>query len=128
MAVFNRQIAQAKRMIKAKGELVTWVKHTAISSNPAQPWNTSDPGGPAPTPITAYIVFTNQKGLADSLFHLMQGTSVPMGGPSGLMAQVPFVPEINDTVIRASGVKLVVKDFNVVSPNGEVILYKLAFA
>ncbi len=127
MAVYARQIAQAKRMIKAKGELCTWKKHHAVSTNPQQPWKTVK-ADPIPDPLFASIVFTNPGAKLDALFHLINGTSIPQGAPSGIMAQVPFTPEINDSVVRSSGEELVIKSFNIVAPNGEVILYKLSFA
>jgi hypothetical protein len=127
MGVYDRQIAQAKRTIKAKGELCQWVSNSNLTPNPSQPWKTTAPS-PLPTNPQVYIVFLTPGTKLGALIHLLQGTSVPEGGPSGLMAQVPFQPAIDDSIIRSSGQTFTIKDLNIVSPNGEVILYKLDFA
>jgi hypothetical protein len=127
MAVFADEIAMATEMIQENGELCQWVSNSNLTPNPSQPWKTTAPS-PLPDNPKVYIVFTSPGMKLSSLVHLLQGTSIPEGGPSGLMAQVPFEPAINDEVIRSSGERLTIKDFNIVSPNGEVILYKLDFA
>lgn len=142
MGVYDRQIATALRLIKAKGQLVTWQKHNAQQGS-SQPWKTSKPpvgygvggygaggfgvgdGSPAGYPVS--IVFLAPKSGLQALFALMQGTSVPTGAPMGLMGAVTaFTPEITDVVLRGPK-SLVIKDFNIVAPNGEIILYKLEF-
>lgn len=131
MAMYDRQIATAARLIKKYAQLpngapnATWIKHNA-TADVSKPWRSSDPGSPTSYPV--YIVFTIPPGgqLA-ALVHLMQGTEVPMGAPAGIMAAVPFTPEENDVVDRA-GDKLVIKTINEVAPNGRVILYKLVFS
>lgn len=127
MAVFTDEIAMATEMIQENGELCQWVSNSNVTPNSAQPWKTAAPNSP-PTPVQVRIVFVSPGNKLSALVHLLQGTSVPEGGPSGLMAQVPFQPEIDDAVVRSSGEKLTIKDFNEVSPNGEVVLYKLDFA
>lgn len=124
MGVYDRQVDQAKRLIKKKGQLVVWVKHSAAPVN-SQPWkSTNAPPSPATFPV--FIVFLPPKQGDD--FELRPGTEVPSGAPRGLMAQVTgFVPEINDHVLRGSDT-LVIASFVTLNPNGEgVILYKLSF-
>lgn len=130
MGVFDQEIAMAKDMIAESGELVTWVKDTTTTPDANTPWKTAAPApvDPPADPVMVRIVFTSPGNKLAALFHMLAGTSVPDGGPSGLMAQVPFEVAINDSIIRGSGEKVTIKDFNVVSPNGEVILYKLDFA
>jgi hypothetical protein len=142
MGVYDRQIATALRLIAKKGQAVTWVKHNAQQGN-IQPWKTSKvPSGygvggygaggygvgnsDAPS-YAVSIVFLAPKSGLQALFALMQGTSIPTGAPVGLMGAVTgFTPEINDMVMRGPKA-MVIKDFDIVAPNGEVILYKLEF-
>src|SRR5579862_595179 len=108
MGVYDRQIATAKRLIKAKGQLVTWVPQSVATPDGTKPWKTI-PNGTPPAPVPVSIVFTDiSKRPIYALFKLMQGTAVIDGEIEGLMAQVTFVPSINDTVQRGT-VNLVVK-------------------
>lgn len=125
MGVYDRQIAQAKRMIKAKGKLVTWIKHNA-KQDTNKPWKTAIDAS-KPTAYQVYIVLTSPGTFLNALTHMFPGTSVPTGAPDAIMAAVPFTPEENDTIEDGSEI-YVIKDFNVVAPNGEPILYKLVFA
>jgi hypothetical protein len=124
MGVYDRQIAQAKRMIKAKGKRVTWTKHDA-TQDVNKPWKTTSAGTPTTYPV--YVVFTSPGAFLQALVHMVAGTSVPTGAPDAIMAAVPFTPEENDS-ISSDGEIFVIKDFNIVAPNGEPILYKLVFA
>lgn len=124
MGQYDRSIAQATRMIKKYGQLVTWIQQ-GIQVSPAEPWKDM---GIDPETFPVFIVFLTPKGrLSNELFHLMQGTTVPEGAPTGLMAKVPFTPALNDKVLRGTET-LNVKSMDIVAPNGEPILYKLEFA
>src|SRR4051812_43308401 len=124
MGVYTRQQQQATKKIKQKGKLCLWTKHT-VTTDGSKPWNTT-PVAPPPTPIPVYIVFLKPKqDVTKELIHLVQGTSIPEGGPYGLMAGVQtFTPEVADSVLV--GIEtLVVKSIDVVAPNvDEPILWK----
>lgn len=126
MGIYDGQIAAAQRVIKQKGQLVTWVPHD-VTTNGAQPWKTT-PVTNAPT-FPVYIVFLSEgSNVANALFHLLKGTSVPAGAPRGLMGAVTgFTPAVNDTVLRGTET-LVIKAIDIIAPNGTPILYKLEFA
>lgn len=134
--MYERQVATAKRLIKkyANNQLSTWRKSNASPPDSTQPWKTAKTS-PTPTDYKVYIVFVSPGNKLAALFHLVAGTSIPFGGPSGLMAQAvdaisgtSFEPDINDTVIDPSGESFVIKDFNIVKPDGvTAILYKLDF-
>lgn len=127
--IYARQIANALRQIKTKGQLVMWYKHqdqVTVADN-TKPWKTSA-SDPQPDPIAVYIVFITPKNqLANQIVHLMQNTSVPQGAPAGLMGAVDFTPTIDDKVVR-SGETLRVKGITPLAPNGTPILYTLTFA
>ena len=124
MGVFDDEIAQAKEMIQENGQLCDWYKSgVTVPAPTTQPWITTDVP-PNPASYKVYIVFVSAKLPAIAL---LKGTSVPEGEEAGLMAQViGFTPEISDKVVRGSKT-YVIKDFDVVAPNGEIILYKLEF-
>lgn len=127
MGRYDRAIASAKRLIKKNGQLVNWIKHDVVVGDPTKPWAVSA-ADPLTPPAPVYIVFLTPKGkLSNELFHLMQGTSVPQGAPTGLMASVAFTPAIDDKVDR-DGKILRVKAMDIVAPSGVPILYKLEFA
>lgn len=131
--MYERQVAQAKRMIQkyANNQLSTWRKSNSTSADATKPWNTSSSG--TPQDFKVYIVFVQPGLKLQALFTMLQGTSVPMGAPSAIMAQAvdavsgeSFTPAINDTVIAPDNTKYNIKDFNVVRPDGvTAILYKL---
>jgi len=127
MGVYDRQIASAKRVIKKKGQLCTWIKRDVVTSV-TQPWKTTPAVDTVPTfPVSIVFLAPKQK-LSHELFHLMSGTDIPEGGPYGLMAAVSFTPEINDSVLSGTET-LVVKSLDIVAPNRvEPILYKVQFA
>lgn len=125
MGVYDRQIASALRAIKKRGQLVTWTPQD-VTTNPAQPWRTQPVVG-APTFQVSIVFLSLGSTELNALFHLIKGTSVPDGAPRGLMGAVPFVPAINDVVLRGT-INLTVKALDVLAPNGDVILYKIEFA
>ena len=54
MGVYDRQIAQVKRQITAKGEAVTWnVAAPVVVIDPAKPWITFS-GGPVPKKVSRF--------------------------------------------------------------------------
>jgi hypothetical protein len=121
MPVFSRQIETAKRLIKKKGQLVTWKKHT-VQANNSEPWKVTDA---SPLTYPVFIVFLSQH---TPEIHLMQDTTIPEGKPKGLMASVNgFTPAIDDYVLRGTETYRV-KSITPLNPNGEaVILYKIDF-
>lgn len=123
MSVYAKQIAQALRMIKAKGQVVTW-RRTNLTQSGLQPWK-SDAGANADNSVS--ILFLKPKGgLASLLVSLIKGSDVPRTSLRGLMGAVSFVPDMSDIVIR-NGVTLTIKGFDAIAPNGETIMYDLEF-
>jgi hypothetical protein len=124
MGVYDRQIALALRMIKAKGQLCTWVQYTpgigGTLANPVDDIATEYANTP--------ILFLPQKqtSLATAL-SLLVGSEVPTGGMRALMPRVSFNPTLKDMILR-NGEELGISDRNgidVLAPNGDTILYYL---
>lgn len=122
MGVYDRQIANAKRAIKAKGQLVTWQINNN-SENAAEPWN---PGAVAPTNKQVSILFLPINRQGQELIRLLKGTDIATGSLSGLMGAVDFEPKINDLVLRGNET-LTIKNVDPLAPNGDVILYTIEF-
>lgn len=124
MGVYDRQIAQAQKQIKKKGQLVTWTQTAAVVNDPSKPFITSDAGSPITYPV--YIAFLSpRKGLSSVLAYL-KNTDVVQAGIRGLMGAVDFVPQITDKVIR-NGKTLTIRNIDPLAPNGQVILYSIEF-
>lgn len=128
--VYERQIATARRLITAKGQLCTWREPGTVGGTPNRPV----PGTPIDKSV--HIVFlnnTNREHLA-SFLSMIKDTEVPTGGLRGLMHAVDFTPSLMGQVARAStftGPVLRVDDKNGIDKldlNGEVILYYVRFA
>lgn len=124
MGEYDRQIATAKRLIKKKGQGVTWRSiENGAPPDASKPWKTS--------------TSTNLDNLVDIVFlpvsrenkrfiQALGGTEVSTGFLLGYMAAVDFEPSIKDVVIR-NGEQLEVLNIDIVAPNGDPILYILEF-
>ena len=123
MSVYDRQIASAIRLIKAKGQTVTW-KKTNLVQDSTQPWKTSDPS--AAMHSVAIVFLKPQSDFRNKMNHLLKGTDVPNGGVRGLMGAVDFTPDLTDVVIR-NEVEMRIMNFDVIAPNGDAILYDIEF-
>lgn len=125
MGVFDRQIATAIRLINKNGELVQWIDRVATPVDPAKPWL---PTGEVDTPEPVKIVFLPVGTRFLELLQIAAKSEVPTGSQKGLMAAVSFVPKIDSLVIRASqNRQYKIKSIDTISPNGQIILYKLEF-
>lgn len=134
MSVADAQFAAT--MIAEDGATVTWVKTNAAATNvtvdATMPWKvTEEQLNNAPVPPTQFVVkclLTRGKGLAAQLYSLMKGSDVPGGGQMGLLpGNVPFTPELTDTVIKADATVLAISSIDVVEPDGVPVLYYITF-
>lgn len=124
MARFDRQIQTALRLIKKNGEAVKWrVVDDAAPADPSQPWN---PGPATPIDNDVFICFLPVDLKTQETFTFIKGTEVPKGSVMGLMGNVPFEPNLKDVVIR-NGAELRLAYIDVLSPNGQKILYTMVF-
>jgi hypothetical protein len=124
MSRYSDDIAMVLELVKADGQPVTWKKPNLVP-NPEQPWKTADPAE-ATTYSVDMVFLKPQGGLRQTLNRLMRGTDVPEGGPRALMGAVSFTPDMTDIVIR-NGVEMRVKNFDVLAPSGDPILYDIEF-
>ena len=123
MGQFDRAIETAKRLIAKNGQTVTWRKLGSTTPDPSTPWK---PAADSPTDHTAKIVFLPPGRIGQELIRYLKGTEVTTGSVQGLMSAVDFEPSANDVVIR-DGNTLRIKSIDLLSPNGQIILYTLEF-
>ena len=126
MGVYDRLIATATRMIRDRGESVTWESQSlATSPNPEKAWKGAET---QTTPHTVNMVFLPYETIGREFLRYRKDSSVATGSEGGLMAQVDFTPTMKDSVIRTSNdKKYVVKNLIEYNPNGESILWVIEF-
>lgn len=112
-------------MIAQKGQAVQWKKPGAETGTPAKPISGT------PELFDCHILFLPNKreGIASFLSMFADAPDVPTGGSRGLMAAVPFVPLLVDTVMRGTE-EYALNDKNgieALNVNGEPILWFLRF-
>lgn len=122
MGTFDRQIATAQRLIKKYGQECTW--KVANKAAGAHSW---EPAAAADTDKTVNICFVAAKDrFVRQLFQALKGSEIQIGSLAGFMGEVDFEPSINDTVLR-DGVLLSIESIDLLSPNGQKILYTIEF-
>ncbi len=122
MGRFDRQIETALRLIKKNGQSVTWRK-TAITVDPDMPWLE------VPAIVTDYspdVCFLPIDKEGQEYLSSLGNTEAVIGSYYGLMGKVAFTPAISDIVIR-DGVTLEIKSIDLISPNGQKVLYTIIF-
>lgn len=117
MARFDRQIATAKRLIARNGMVCKW-KQITKTAIPGSPFLT---GSQSEQVYDAALCFVP----ASDLDYLI-GTDVPATTVVALMGQVPFTPQLKDTVMRGTET-LRVANIKPLAPNEQIILYAVVF-
>lgn len=120
MSTYSALIATAQRLIANKGQVVTWRKISSVPSDPAKPWLGDSPSN---QDFLVSIVFftTNNKTLNNNDTLEFVKSSL-----KGFMGQVEFAPSLKDIIIR-NGKELSISSIDIISPNGEKILYDITF-
>lgn len=119
---YGRQIASAKRLIKAKGQLATWREPADATADPDKPWHST------PTPPADHTV--NVVTLPDSrasFAALMKGSDVPEGTQLAYMGAVDFEPSVRGTLI-IGGVPYRITSLDPIAPDGTPILWTVGIA
>jgi len=124
MAQFDNAIALAQRLIAKYGQRVVWQSVTETTPNPLEPWN-KVAGDPVNHPVSICFVSPRDNEWR-KLIALLKGTEITVSRLAGLMGAVTFTPKQNDFVNRA-GTQLKVKEFDVLAPNGQIVLYTIEF-
>jgi hypothetical protein len=123
MGKFDRQIDTALRLIKQYGQTVIWEKKLSLSApDPTKPWEQV-----ASTALyEPYICFLPLDLQGKEFLQSLGGGEAASGAFYGLMGNVPFVPDRLDVVTR-DGIKLDIESIDLLSPNGQKILYTIIF-
>lgn len=125
MARFDRAIKTAERLIEKNGQKIIWrlVKNGAAASD--TPWKPSELADEDKDAIICFLPIGKE---SRQLFTFIRGQSdVPTGYVMGLMkGSIDFVPSVTDVVIR-DGETLRIKSLDLLSPNGQKVLYTMEF-
>jgi len=126
MGQFDRQIATALRLIAKYGQSVIWNSVAdGVAVDPLKPWKPTEAIAVLHPDIKICFVPTNDTQWRKLLAYL-KGTEVPTGKLAGLMGQVSFEPTLKDVVDR-DGTILRITSIDLLSPNGQKILYTIEF-
>lgn len=128
MGVYDGPIANAKRIIQAKGEACKW--HDAVpASTPdtATPWIVAA-APPAVVHDPVFIAFFPLDRRFAQLIRFLKGSDIVVGSLYGIMGAQPFTPVITGIVERKDGSKLNITAIDPLAPNGDTILYTVEFA
>lgn len=125
VGIFDRQIATAQRLVERYGQKVQWKSFVkGAPSDPLKPWL------PTEAIDNLHDVFICFVPARDSAMRLLlaslKGSEITVGRLAGLMGAVDFEPARTDSVIR-DGVELSVDNIDLLSPNGQKILYTIEF-
>ena len=122
MAIYDRQIATALRLIAKYGEMVQWVQVRDVAPDPEKPWET---GGQVRTSKDVKICFLPITAETMKTVVFLKGTEVQAGSVMGYMGAVDFEPSAKDIVNR--GGELRIENLDCLAPNGRPILYTVVF-
>lgn len=117
---FDRQIETALRLIKKNGQPVIWRSLKNISSK-SEPWK---PSGIESVDYSVDICFLPINGRETKEY--LGKTEVITGSVIGYMGKVDFEPSAKDVVMR-DGSELRIESIDLLSPNGQKILYTVTF-
>lgn len=123
MARFDRQIAMAHRLIKKNGQTAIW-RQLMRPNNPGPPDDTDVSIPVDHSPFICFLPITKED--RQFINFLRDTNEVKTGNVLGYMGQVPFTPSAEDIVIR-DGVTMAISNIDLISPNGQKILYIIEF-
>lgn len=128
MGVFDDDIATALELIEENGQLVKWrqLSNNDTDDETDKPWKTDTEAVTPPTDFDVHICFLPIDRVGAQSLRYLAGTEVAVGSMYGLMGAVDFEPSIKDVVIR-DGKELAISSIDLLSPNGQKILYTVVF-
>lgn len=125
MGQFDRQVKTALKLIAKNGQAVKWrIVRDGAPVDSSQPWKPTQPATPVEHDVTICFLPINKE-MRETIAYL-RGTEVPTGSVMGYMGAVNFEPSLKDVVIR-DGKELRLENIDVLSPNGQIILYTAVF-
>lgn len=121
MAEYTSLIAMAQRLIKKKGQSVTWRQiENGHPGDPNKPWKV---GSETFTDYTVDVAFLPPDRENKYFTEYMEGMTSKTGQTLAYMGQVSFTPKAKDVIIR-NGIEYPVETIDPIEPNDEgVILY-----
>lgn len=118
--VCRSQIATARRLIKEKGETVTWTQVLSSGFTDNRGWK---PSGASNNIFTVDLVFVPSG--ADGEEYKFFDPSRSGGFVIAYMPPVSFEPALTDYVTRTDGTVFGIKFLDVIQPSSEIILWRM---
>lgn len=122
MAQFDRAIQTALRLIAKNGQTVAWNKRIVSVPNPDKPQDQIETN----TVYNPKICFLPLDLQGREFLMSLGGGEAASGAFYGLMGNVNFNPDRGDILTR-DGVKLNINSIDLLSPNGQKVLYTIIF-
>lgn len=122
MAQFDRAIQTALRLIAKNGQTVAWNKKVITTPNPDRPQDKVETSN-LYYPKICFLPLDLQ---GREFLMSLPGGEAASGAFYGLMGQVAFTPDRGDIVTR-DGTALNINSIDLLSPNGQKVLYTIIF-
>lgn len=120
MAMYDRQVQTAKRLIAKYGVPVPVSMHTITTPDPTKPWETEESIETGTFPV-CFLPVDKQ---TLSTLSMMPGTEVPVGAVLGYMGAIPFNIDMTAT-IEHDGKTWAIHYMDKLAPNGRIILHTM---
>ena len=122
---FDRQIQTALRLIKKNGQKVIWRSLPLSVDDALAPWNGGDITPVNHDVFICFVPVANRS--TRQFFQYLTNSEIEIGEIAGLMGNINFEPFPKDVVIRDSK-ELRISKLDLLSPNGQNILYTIEFS
>ena len=123
MGVYDEEIQMVLDDVEEFGQSVTWRQISNGSPvDSSKPWNV---GSSVNTDNTVNILFIIND-LVNKQTQKYDSDINKSGNLNGVMGKTSFTPDLKDVVIR-NGKELNLSSISEISPNGEIIAYRLEF-
>jgi hypothetical protein len=125
MAVFDRAIATALRLINKYGQIVEWKQlQEGVPANPDTPWIGGEPTTAIYSPVICILPLDKE---GSEFLRQLGGTEALTGNMYGLMGQIGFDPLIGQNTIKTlhDNKILTINTIDLLSPNGQKVLYTI---
>lgn len=125
MTVYSRQIENSLRIIRERGQSVTWVSQTNTTApDPTEPWNPSENLTVSNT-VTIVFLPVGYRGYRQQQY--AKDSEVQTGRIYGIMGSVDFTPSLKDYVVRGTE-NLKIATIDPIAPDGTPIIYEIEFS
>lgn len=123
MARFDSAIETALRLIQKNGQKVTWQQSLVVVPDATKPWLPAAGTVALHEPFICFLPLDRE---GKEFLIKLGATEVNVGMFYGLMGNVSFTPDPKDVVTR-DGIVLDIAHIDLLSPNGQKVLWTITF-